>query len=127
MSENELARVVFNCGLKVHRELGPGLLESVYEECLYHELKQLNLNVKRQKEIPIYYKNVKLESGFRADIVINDKLLLELKSVESVSSVHLAQIITYLKMSKIKLGLLINFNEMLFKNGIQRVINGKLP
>ena len=114
MNENELARIVYKKGLSLHKTLGPGLLESVYEECLEYELKQAGLIVDRQRKIPIKYKGIELESGFRADLIINDKLLLELKSTKDIEPVHLAQTITYLKMSDIKLGFLINFNVSLF-------------
>jgi len=124
MTENELAQIVYSKGLQVHKELGPGLLESVYEECLEYELKQAGLKIDRQRKIPVYYKNVVMESGFRADLIVNDKLLLELKSVKNIESIHLAQTITYLKMADLKLGLLINFNVTLYKNGVHRVANG---
>lgn len=123
MTENELARIVYNSGMQLHRELGPGLLESVYEECLLFDLRKLGLNVERQKEIPVNYKGEVIEAAFRADLIINNKLLIELKSVAELNDIHLAQTITYLKLSKLKLGLLINFNVSLFKNGIKRVIN----
>ena len=124
MNENELARIVFKKGLKLHRSLGPGLLESVCEECLEYELLKHGLKVDRQKLIPIKYDGIELKSGFRADLIINDKILLELKSVKGIESIHLAQTITYLKMTNLKLGLLINFNVSLFKNGVHRLANG---
>ncbi|MCR9172484.1 MAG: GxxExxY protein [bacterium] len=126
MTENQLAAVVFNCGLKVHRTLGPGLLESVYEECLFYELSKHNLKVKRQVPINVKYDDIELNVKLRADLIINDKLLLELKSVDQFHPIHTAQILTYLKMTNIKLGLLINFNEKLFKSGVRRIINGQL-
>ncbi len=123
MTENELARIVFKKGLEVHKELGPGLLESTYEECLKYELKEMGLEVQRQKPIPIFYKDQTLERGFVADLVVENKLLLELKSVKAIDPIHVAQVITYLKLTDIRLGLLINFNVELFKNGFQRIAN----
>ena len=125
MTENQLSAIVFNCGLKVHRELGPGLLENIYEECLFYELSKYSLSVKRQVPVPLKYDGIDLQSNLRADIIINDKILLELKCVKELHPIHLAQTLTYLKMTNIKLGLLINFNEMLFKDGIKRILNGR--
>jgi len=126
MSENELSKIVFDCALKVHRNLGPGLLESAYEECLFYELKKHGLRVEKQKPLPLIYEEVKLEVGYRVDILVENKLVIEVKSVEALNDVHLAQVLTYLKLSNCKLGLLINFNVTLIKNGIKRVINGNL-
>lgn len=126
MSENELSKLVFDCALKVHRNLGPGLLESAYEECLFYELKKQGLYVEKQKPLPLIYEEVKLEVGYRVDIMDENKLIVEVKSVEALNDVHLAQALTYLKLSDCKLGLLINFNVTLIKNGIKRVINGNL-
>ncbi len=126
MSENELAQIVFSEGMQLHRELGPGLLESIYEECLYRDLKAIGLSVSRQQKIPLIYKGEKLGTAFRADLIINDKLLIELKTVSTILDVHKAQTLSYLKLSNIKLGLLINFNSALFKNGVRRIINGSL-
>ena len=123
MTENELSRVVFDSALKVHQALGPGLLESAYEECLYYEIKKTRLFVEKQKPLPLVYEDVKLDIGYRIDILIENKLILELKSVESLNDVHFAQILTYLKLTNCKLGLLINFNVSLIKNGIKRVVN----
>ena len=123
MTENELSRVVFDSALKVHQALGPGLLESAYEECLYYEIKKTGLFVEKQKPLPLVYEDVKLDIGYRIDILIENKLILELKSVESLNDVHFAQILTYLKLTNCKLGLLINFNVSLIKNGIKRVVN----
>ncbi|XOV66945.1 MAG: GxxExxY protein [Fluviicola sp.] len=124
MTENEIARIVFAKGLEVHREMGPGLLESAYEECLEYELTKSGAFVERQKSIPITYKGNTLERGFIVDMVINDKLLLELKSVRNIDPIHVAQTLTYLKLTNLCLGLLINFNVELFKNGVRRVVNG---
>ncbi len=123
MTENEISKIVFDCALKVHKSLGPGLLESAYEECLFYELKKTNLKVEKQKALPLIYEDVKLEIGYRIDIIIENKVILELKSVEALNDVHLAQTLTYLKLSKCKLGMLINFNVTLIKNGIKRVVN----
>ena len=124
MTENELAKIIVNLCLKIHKTLGPGLLESVYEEILVYELKKSGLEVLRQKGIPVIYETVKLDIGFKADLIIESKLILELKSVETVLPVHKKQLLTYLRLTKIKLGLLVNFNENLIKNGIIRVANG---
>jgi GxxExxY protein len=126
MTENELAKIVFEAGLKVHKALGAGLLESAYEECLYYELQKLGLFVEKQKALPLVYEDVKLEIGYRIDLLVERKLVVEIKSVEALSDLHLAQILTYLKLSGCKLGLLINFNTVLFKTGVKRVINGQL-
>lgn len=126
MTENEISKIVFELGMKVHRTLGPGLLESSYEECLFYELSKSNLKVERQKILPVYYEGKLMETSYRIDIIVEDKLILELKAVESINDLHLAQLLTYLKLSNCKLGLLINFNVSLFKNGVKRVINGQL-
>ncbi len=126
MTENEISKIVFELGMKVHRTLGPGLLESSYEECLFYELSKSNLKVERQKILPVYYEGKLMETSYRTDIIVEDKLILELKAVESINDLHLAQLLTYLKLSNCKLGLLINFNVSLFKNGVKRVINGQL-
>jgi len=126
MTENELAKKVFSLGMKVHKQLGSGLLEKVYEECLYHELKLANIKVERQKICPINYKDIVIDGGFKIDLLVEDKLVIELKSVENLSNLHLAQTLTYLKMTNCKLALLINFNVPLFKTGVRRVINGYL-
>jgi GxxExxY protein len=124
MTENELSRIVFDAGLKVHRALGAGLLESAYEECLYYELCKLNLKVDKQKALPLVYEEVKLDAGYRIDLLVENKLVIEIKSVEALNDLHMAQILTYLKLSNCKLGMLMNFNTVLFKNGVKRVVNG---
>lgn len=121
--ENELSKIVFDCALKVHRNLGPGLLESAYEECLHYELRKTGLKIERQKALPLIYEEIKMDIGYRIDIIIENKLILEIKSVEALNDVHFAQIMTYLKLTNCKLGLLINFNVTLIKNGIRRVAN----
>jgi GxxExxY protein len=123
MTENELSKIVFECALKVHQNLGPGLLESAYEECLFYELKKSGLNIEKQKGLPLIYEDVKLDIGYRLDIIIENKLILEIKSVEALTDVHFAQLLTYLKLTNCKLGMLINFNVALIKNGIKRVVN----
>ena len=126
MTENELSKIVFDAGLKVHKTLGPGLLESAYEECLYFELVNLDLKVEKQKGLPLIYGTARLDVGYRVDILIEKKLIVEIKSVDALNQIHLAQVLTYLKLSGCKLGLLINFNTLLFKDGVKRVINGSL-
>ena len=126
MSEDEIARIVVNSGLKVHRALGPGLLESSYEACLIYELKKQGLKVESQKALPVIYNDVTLDVGYRIDIMVEDKFIIELKAVRELTDLHTAQLLTYLKLSHCKLGLLINFNVELFKYGIERVINGYL-
>ena len=123
MTENELARIVVHLGLKVHRNLGPRLLETVYEECLCYELQKEGVNFKRQQSVPIRYDGKLLETRLRLDIILEDKLIVELKSVKSIQSIDLAQTLTYLRLTNCKLALLINFNTTLFKHGIHRVIN----
>ena len=126
MTENEISKIVFECALKVHKNLGPGLLESAYEECLFYELKKSNLFVEKQKALPLIYEEVKLDVGYRIDLIVENKFIIEVKSVESLNEVHLAQVLTYLRLSDCKLGLLINFNVKLLKEGVRRVINGAL-
>ena len=123
MTENELSRIVFDCALKVHQSLGPGLLESAYEECLFYELRKIGLRVEKQKPLPLIYEEVKLDVGYRIDIIVENKLIIEIKSVEALNDVHFAQLLTYLKLTNCKLGLLINFNVSLIKNGVKRVVN----
>jgi GxxExxY protein len=123
MNENEISKVIFDCALKIHKNLGPGLLESAYEECLFYELKKCRLNVEKQKALPLVYEEVKLEIGYRIDIIVENKVIIEVKSVEALNDVHLAQVLTYLKLSDCKLGMLINFNVAFIKNGIRRVAN----
>ena len=123
MTENELSKIVFNCALKVHQNLGPGLLENAYEECLFYELMKTGLDIQKQKGLPLVYEEVKLDIGYRIDIIIENKLILEIKSVEALNDIHFAQLLTYLKLTNCKLGMLINFNVLLIKNGIKRVVN----
>ncbi len=124
MIENDVTGNIIDCCIKIHRVLGPGLLESVYEEVLAYELKKKGLLCERQVEVPVFYDELKMDLGFRADIIVEGKVIIELKSIESVLPVHKKQLLTYLKLSKKKVGLLINFNEELIKNGITRIANG---
>ncbi|MHB8338758.1 MAG: GxxExxY protein [Ignavibacteriaceae bacterium] len=123
MDENEIGRIVVDCALKVHRALGPGLLESTYEACLLFELRDCGLLAEAQKALPLIYRDVKLDCGYRIDLLVENKVVIEIKSVEALNDVHLAQILTYLKLSGNKLGFLINFNVKLIKEGIRRVVN----
>ena len=123
MTKNEISKIVFESALKVHKVLGPGLLESAYEECLFYELKKSNLKVEKQKALPLIYEEVKLDVGYRIDMIIEDKFIVEVKSVEALTDVHLAQLLTYLRLLDCRLGLLINFNVKLLKEGVRRVIN----
>lgn len=125
-NENELSKIVFDAALNVHRNLGPGLLESSYKECLFYELTKAGVRAEKEKALPLVYEEIKLEVGYRIDLLVENKLIIETKAVDALNDVHLAQVLTYLKLSNCKLGLLINFNVSLLKNGIKRVINGKL-
>jgi GxxExxY protein len=122
MTEDELSNIVIGLAIKVHKNLGPGLLESSYKECLYYEISKAGLHVEKEKPMPLIYEEVKLDIGYRLDIIVENKLVIEIKSVEALNDVHLAQTLTYLKLSNCKLGLLINFNVKLLKDGIKRVI-----
>jgi len=120
--ENSIANKVIGAAIEVHKQIGPGLLESSYEECLFYELKEYGFIVEKQKPLPLIYKDVKLDIGYRIDLMVERKLIVELKSVESLSDIHLAQVLTYLKLSGCRLGLLMNFNVVRMKEGIKRVI-----
>jgi GxxExxY protein len=124
MDEEEISKQVVDAAVKVHNALGPGLLESAYESALAYELVKRGMRVNRQVIIPIFYDQLEIDEGFRADIVVNDLVIIELKSVESLQSIHFKQMLTYLKMSKKKLGFLLNFNSNLMKDGIKRIVNG---
>lgn len=124
-SENELATLALDAAFKIHRSIDSGLLESAYKECLYYELSKMGLRVKKELALPLIYEDVRLECGYRADLLLEDKLVIEIKAVECLNDIHLAQTLTYLKLSKCKLGLLVNFNVLLLKDGIKRVINTK--
>jgi len=123
MTENEIATKIIGVCINLHKTLGPGLLESVYENTLAYDLKEIGFDVKQKVTIPLIYKEVKIETGFRIDLLVNDKVIIELKSVEKLQPVHYAQTLTYLKLSGKKLGLLINFNVKLLKNGVHRKAN----
>lgn len=120
MQTNELTHKIIGCAIEVHKALGPGLLESAYEECLSYELTSQGLSVERQKPLPLEYKGVKLDCGYRLDLLVNDEVVVELKSVEAIANVHKAQLMTYLKLTEKKVGLLINFNVTVLKDGIVR-------
>lgn len=122
MDRESIFKIVLDCAFKVHTALGPGLLESAYEECLYYELRKANLNVEKQKVLPLIYEEIKLDAGYRIDLLVENQVIIELKAVEELNDIHLAQILTYLKLSKCKLGLLANFNVKHLKDGIRRVI-----
>jgi GxxExxY protein len=124
MTENEIGKIVVDCAVRLHIELGPGLFESVYEVLLAHMLLEAGLKVERQVSIPIEFRGIRFDEGFRADIIVEDKVILELKSVESVSKAHKKQVLTYLKLTGHKLGFLLNFGEELMRDGITRVLNG---
>ncbi len=118
---NEVARQIVDAAFAVHRALGPGLLESVYEVCLVHEIKKRGLNVERQVALPVVYDNLRLDAGLRLDLVVENRVVVELKAVEGLMPIHKAQVLTYLKLSGHRLGLLVNFNTVLIKDGIQRI------
>lgn len=123
MTENELSHKVIGLALKVHTNLGAGLLEKAYQECLFYEIIQSGLICEKEKPMPLIYENVHLECGYRIDLLVENKLVIEIKSVEALNDVHLAQTLTYLKLGDYRLGLLINFNVASLKNGIKRVVN----
>jgi len=123
MTENELSKIIVDTCYHIHIGLGPGLLESVYEDVLYYELVQKGLIVSRQQKIPLVWKGIKMRQGFRADLIVENKVLIEIKSVEFIAPVHPKQVMTYLKLTELKLGLLVNFNQALIKNGITRIVN----
>jgi GxxExxY protein len=123
MHENELSEIIIGSAIKVHKALGPGLLESAYEECLNYELKKSGLKVDKQKALPLVYEEIKLDCGYRIDLIVENKVIIEVKSVEALNDIFLAQVLTYLKLSNCKLGLLINFNVLRLKDGIKRVVN----
>lgn len=124
MTENEISTSIIDCAMRVHTELGPGLLENAYEACLYYELIQAGLLVRKQSPTPVVYHDVKLEARYRIDLFVENKVAVEIKAVEAFHDLHFAQLLTYLKLSKCKLGLLINFNVKSLKLGIRRVANG---
>ncbi len=123
MTENEISKVIWEIAFRIHCELGPGLFESVYEEIFAYELNKTGLSFERQKTIPLMWENIKLDAGFRADFIIEKKVVVELKSVEAIHPVHQKQVLTYLKITNHKLGILINFNANLLKDGFKRIVN----
>lgn len=122
LEDNKLTDKIIGCAIEVHRELGPGLLESAYEECLCRELAIQNIKFARQVPIPVEYKGIKLDCGFRIDLVVESEVVIEIKSVEQLQPIHEAQLLTYLKLSGLRIGLLLNFNEMTLKSGIKRLV-----
>jgi GxxExxY protein len=122
MYENEISGKIIGLAIEVHRALGPGLLESAYKECLFHKLIQSELSAEKEKSIPLVYEKVKLDCGYRIDILVENKVVIEIKSIEALNDVHTAQILTYMKLGGFKLGLLINFNVFLLKDGIRRYV-----
>jgi GxxExxY protein len=120
---NEITEKIIGIAIDVHRALGPGLLESAYEACMFYDLKQIDINIKRQKHLPILYKGIKLDCSYRLDFLVEYEVIVEIKSVEKLLPIHQAQLLSYLKISGLKVGLLINFNVKFLKNGIQRIVN----
>jgi GxxExxY protein len=123
MTENELAKIAVNSAYKIHKTFGPGLFEMVYKECIYFELTQQKILVEKEKQIPLIYSSVHLEAGYRADLILENKLIIEVKAIEAIHDVHFSQALTYLRLADCKLGLLINFNVPLIKDGIRRIVN----
>ena len=126
MKDQEITSKIIGSAIRIHKKLGPGLLENVYKECLYYELKKSGLNVSKEVSLPVKYDDVFLESGYRLDLLVEQKIIVELKTVDYIHEKHIAQILTYLKLSNNKLGLLINFNEVTLKDGLKRVVNNYL-
>jgi GxxExxY protein len=124
MEDNAITERIIGCAIKVHKSLGPGLLESAYQACLYYELVKSGLSVEKEKPLPLVYEEVKLDCGYRMDLVIEKRIIVEVKSVDTLTDIHLAQVLTYLKLNNNRFGLLINFNVMKLKYGIKRIING---
>jgi len=122
MDTEFIFKMILDCSFKIHSALGPGLLESAYEECLYYELVKRGLAVEKQKTLPLIYNEVKLDTGYRIDLLVENSVIVEVKSVEALADIHVAQILTYLKLSKCRLGLLANFNVLHLKDGIRRII-----
>ena len=124
MTENEISKIIFDCGLKVHRKLGVGLYESVYEQCLEYELKKVGLKVERQKEINVIYEELIIEKAFRVDMLVEDKVIIENKAVPEIIDYYGFQLLNYLRITKLKLGMILNFHSPLFKSGVKRIVNG---
>ena len=123
MRENEISQKIIGLAIKIHKKLGPGLLEKVYHECLYYEIQKSGLQVQKEVYVNVDYEEIKIERAFKIDLLVENKLIVELKSVRELNDIYIAQTLTYLRLSKIRLGILINFNEILLKDGIRRVIN----
>ena len=123
MTENEISEKIIGSAIEVHKSLGLGLLESAYLECLFYELQKSGLYVEKQKSLPLIYKEVKLDAGYRLDLIVENKVIIEIKSIESLNDIHIAQVLTYLKISGVKLGLLMNFNVLRLKDGLKRLVN----
>ena len=123
MTENEVSEKIIGCAIEVHKSLGPGLLESAYLECLFYELQSMGLKVEKQRALPLVYKEIKLDAGYRLDLIVEDKVIIEVKSVEALNDVHVAQVLTYLKLSGCKVGLLMNFNVLRLVEGLKRLVN----
>ena len=126
MSENEISSKIIGAAIEVHKQLGPGLLESTYETCLTYELKQMGLDVKQQQALPVVYKEVKLDAGYRIDLFVENKVIVKIISLDALADIHTAQLLTYLKLKDLKLGLLINFNSVRVIDGLKRILNGNL-
>lgn len=124
MEDNEITEKIIGCAIKVHKALGPGLLESAYQSCLYYELVKSGLSVEKEKPLPLVYEEVKLDCDYRMDLVIEKRIVVEVKSMDALTDIHLAQVLTYLKLNNSRFGLLINFNVLKLKDGIKRVVNG---
>ena len=122
MKENQLSEKIIGCAIEVHRSLGPGLLESAYLECLYFELRNSDLEVEKQKPLPLIYKDIKLDAGYRLDLIVEKKVIIEIKAVEALNDIHIAQVLTYLKLSGCRLGLLMNFNVLRLIDGLKRLV-----
>lgn len=126
MTENEIAHKVIGIAIEVHNALGPGLLESAYKECMYYKIDKSGFFIEKEKPMPLFFEDVRLACGYRMDVLVENKLVIEIKSVDVLNNVHLAQTLTYMKLGNYKLGLLINFNVLKLKDGIKRIINGTL-
>jgi GxxExxY protein len=124
MEDDELTGIIIECAIKVHKAIGPGLLESAYKECLFFELKRNELLVEKEKSLPLIYEDVKLDCGYRLDLIVENRVIIETKSVQAFTDIHMAQILTYLRLTEVRIGLLLNFNVLRMKDGIKRVVNG---
>lgn len=122
IAENDISKIVVDCAFQVHKQLGPGLLENAYEECLCILLAKENVPFERQKAMPLFFENQKIDIGYRIDLLVNNELVIELKAVDQILPIHKAQILTYMRLAKIQAGLLINFNSLMFKDGIKRFV-----